>query len=329
MSSMRPSGEKSRRSKLRKPTVPFSIALPTTPTLTAASTASGKTQNTSMCFMGLAFGGSHHELPRFKIHVRDVFERERNIGILMPSTDHEYFVGGGLERIAHHAENLASIVDRRQSDEICHVEFALFRRVEVAAAHQEFFALQGACIFPAPYAFHVDQKPLRRLSGSGDAPPRTTDYGLHALPEVSARAEGPNPQSSADPVRSDHDPDWHRIHDKRSRGLMARKPRAGSGFSRLPTFHSLLPDREAALQSGTSTETRFPNFTEAAFRTVRIARIVRPWRPITRPMSSGATLSSRSTRESVSVPETSTWSGSSTSERARTASKFSNCAMSV
>src|SRR5215216_2463099 len=97
MSSMRPPGEKSRRSKLWKPTVPFSIALPTTPTLTAASTASGKTQNTSICFMGLAFGRPNHEPPRFQIHVRDVFEREWNIDISMPSTDHEHFMGGGLE----------------------------------------------------------------------------------------------------------------------------------------------------------------------------------------------------------------------------------------
>ena len=45
-------------------------------------------------------------------------------------------------------------------------------------------------------------------------------------------------------------------------------------------------------------------------------------------MSSGATLSSSSTRESDSVPETSTLSGSSTSERARMA-RFSSCATAL
>ena len=35
-----------------------------------------------------------------------------------------------------------------------------------------------------------------------------------------------------------------------------------------------------------SLSARFPSFTEAAFATVRIARMVRPWRPMILPMSS-------------------------------------------
>src|SRR5215218_7518397 len=57
-----------------------------------------------------------------------------------------------------------------------------------------------------------------------------------------------------------------------------------------------------------------------------MALIVRPPRPMILPMSSGATLISRSTRESDSAPETSTLSGSSTSERARTSTRFSSSA---
>src|SRR3712207_4088083 len=56
-----------------------------------------------------------------------------------------------------------------------------------------------------------------------------------------------------------------------------------------------------------------------------MALIVRPPRPMIFPMSSGATLSSRSTRESNSVPETSTFSGSSTTERARSNTSSSSC----
>src|SRR3712207_7211129 len=56
-----------------------------------------------------------------------------------------------------------------------------------------------------------------------------------------------------------------------------------------------------------------------------MALIVRPPRPMILPMSSGATLSSRSTRESDSVPEPSTFSGSSTTERARSNTSSSSC----
>ena len=59
--------------------------------------------------------------------------------------------------------------------------------------------------------------------------------------------------------------------------------RVGEPCSTRPPYST---GREAAFQSGTSTVTRLPSFTEAAFTTVRIARIVRPWRPMTRPMSS-------------------------------------------
>src|SRR3954463_4551121 len=149
MSSMRPSGAYSRRSKLRKPTVPFSIALPTTPTLTAASTASGKTQNTSMCFMALAFGGPDHDASRPGIQVRNVLQRERDVEF--PATllaYHKHFMGGGLESVAHYAQNLAVVVTRGQPDKVSHVVFALLGRVEFVAADQKFFALQRIYLFP-------------------------------------------------------------------------------------------------------------------------------------------------------------------------------------
>jgi hypothetical protein len=52
--------------------VPFSMALPTTPTLKAASTASGKTQKTSMFLIDLAFRRPDQNSPSPKVHLRDV-----------------------------------------------------------------------------------------------------------------------------------------------------------------------------------------------------------------------------------------------------------------
>src|SRR5215211_1811114 len=141
------------------------MALPTTPTLTAASTASGKTQNTSMCFIVLAFGRPDHDPPRFQIQHRNVLKRERNIEVLDTfPTYHENFVGGGLESVLDDADALPGSVHGGQSDEVRHVELAFFRRVELCAVEKKLFAFQGGRVFPAPYTFYVDQNPLRGFS---------------------------------------------------------------------------------------------------------------------------------------------------------------------
>src|SRR5215212_3033066 len=258
MSSMRPSGEKSRRSKLRKPTIPFSIALPTTPTLTAASTASGKTQNTSRFFMTLAFGGSYHDTPRPGIQVGNVLQREGDVEI--PATlfaYHEHFVGGRLESVAHHAENLAVVVERGQPDEVSHVVFVRPRAIEFVAADQEFLALKRIHLFPAPDPLHVDQEPFRRLPGSRDTTPRTTHNRLHPFPEVPPRTESPNPQSPAHPVRSDHDPYRHRIGHPGSFLSLLPTPRPQSG----PSVGDLHGNPLALLHGG-----RLHHRTDGAYR---------------------------------------------------------------
>src|SRR4029453_740390 len=77
-------------------------------------------------------------------------------------------------------------------------------------------------------------------------------------------------------------------------------------------------------QSTTSTSTRWPSRTAAAFMTVRRAATVRPPRPITLPASSSATWSSSTiVPSSSSKPSTLTSSGLSTSDRARYSSSSS------
>src|SRR5919112_2739682 len=110
------------------------MALPTTPTLTAASTASGKTQNTSMRFKILAFGRPDHDSPRLQIQLRNVLQRKGNVEIAaIAIAYHENLVGGGLEGVAQGTDNPTRVVDGGQSDEVSHVEFVLFRRVEIVA----------------------------------------------------------------------------------------------------------------------------------------------------------------------------------------------------
>src|SRR3954462_15220817 len=83
-------------------------------------------------------------------------------------------------------------------------------------------------------------------------------------------------------------------------------------------------------QSTTSTSTRWPSRTAAAFMTVRRAATVRPPRPITLPASSSPTCSSSTiVPSSSSNPSTLTASGLSTSERARYSSSSSTRAPSA
>src|SRR5215211_4536379 len=295
------------------------MALPTTPTLTVASTAAGKTQKISICCTELLLGWSDSYPTRSRIEFRNVLQGKGNKEVpIILLADHEDFVGCGFEGIFHDTQDLAGFVHRGQADQIGHVVLAFLRHVELITVKHQHFAFQGQRPFSALDTFHFDEKPFRSLPDSKNRASRAPDDRRRIVPDVLAGSDGTDLQGAAHPVRRYHDPDHHRIDEPRSHALILVKSGKGSAFPRLP-------GRAAAPQSGTSTVTRFPAFTDAAFTTVRIARIVLPWRPITRPMSSGATLSSRSTRESDSVPETSTLSGSSTSERARTSKRFSSC----
>src|SRR5215210_293666 len=131
--------------------MPFSMALPTTPTPMAASTASGKTQKTSMFLIKLAFRRPDHDPSRLQIHFGDVLHSKREIEILpvLLLTDYEDFVGRCLERIRYRPYNLTSVVNSRQADEVSHVELSRFGRVQLFAVEQELFASQGLRVGPA------------------------------------------------------------------------------------------------------------------------------------------------------------------------------------
>src|SRR5215211_206881 len=223
------------------------MALPTTPTLTAASTAAGKTQNTSICFTRLFLRWSDRDTARSRIKFRNVLQSKGNIEIPpVLLADHEDFVGCGLERVFHVTQDLTRFVHGRQADQIGHVVLAFLRHVELIAVEHQLLAFQGPCPFSAVDTFHLDQKPLRSLPDSKDLASRAPDDRRRILPDVLTGSDGANFQGAAHPVRCDHDPDHHRIDEPRSRVFVPMKPKNGSILPRLPTLHSLLPGRAAA-----------------------------------------------------------------------------------
>src|SRR5215212_5210932 len=147
--------------------MPFSMALPTTPTRTAASTASGKTQKMSMLLIGLTFRRSDEEPPRPEVYIGDVLEGEGKIQFLpvFLSVDHKDFVGCGLEAIDHRSDDATCVVYGRQADQVSHVELALSQRIKLLAVEQEPFASEGSRIGPALDAFEVEQEAFRGLPG--------------------------------------------------------------------------------------------------------------------------------------------------------------------
>src|SRR5262245_62167832 len=117
---------------------------------------------------------------------------------------------------------------------------------------------------------------------------------------------------------------------KSKRGKDAGSPdsfayRGDRGRGRAPLCSRQEPGRhllEGHNYSGSaiSTSTRRPSRAALARTSVRSARAIRPWRPITLPTSSAATWSTRTSAPSRSSVSTRTASGSSTSSRARNAS---------
>src|SRR5215211_781679 len=111
--------------------MPFSMALPTTPTFTAASTDWGKTQKMSMLLKVLTFRRSDQDPLRPEAYLWHVLEGEGEIHFLpvFLSADHEDFVGGGLEAIHHRSDDVTRVVHGRQADQVGHVELSLSQRV--------------------------------------------------------------------------------------------------------------------------------------------------------------------------------------------------------
>src|SRR5215208_2922434 len=106
----------------------------------------------------LAFRRTDHDPPPLQIHLRHVFHGKGQIEILpaLLFTNHQHFVGGGLEGISHRSEDFICLVHGRKADQVGHVEFSLLGRVELLAVEQELFASQGPRIGPAFYAFEVE-----------------------------------------------------------------------------------------------------------------------------------------------------------------------------
>src|SRR5215216_636591 len=143
--------------------MPFSMALPTTPTFTAASTASGKTQKTSMLRIDLNFRRSDQNSTSTEIYLGYMLEGKGQIQVLPVSlfTDHEDFVGGGLEGIRHRSDDLTRIVHGRQADQVSHVELSFFGRIELLAVEHELPAPQSIRVASILNAIEVEQEAFR------------------------------------------------------------------------------------------------------------------------------------------------------------------------
>src|SRR5215207_3257763 len=141
--------------------MPFSMALPTTPMRTAASTASGKTQKTSMLLTALAFRRPDQDAPRPEVYIGYVLQGKGQIEILPIFTDHEDFVGAGLEGIHYRSDDLTRVVHGLKADQVSDVELSLFRYIELRAVEQEFSTSQRICVAPVLDAVEVDQEALR------------------------------------------------------------------------------------------------------------------------------------------------------------------------
>src|SRR3712207_6557101 len=135
MSSIRRLGTKSRRSNVLNPTMPRSMARPTTPTRKAPSTASGKTQKTSMPPTGVSLHprGVHDESASLRVDLRDVLVGEGHVELLPVLAPHdEHVVGGRLEEIGHAADERPRRVVRLKAHEIPNVELPLLGLIELA-----------------------------------------------------------------------------------------------------------------------------------------------------------------------------------------------------
>src|SRR5829696_5401235 len=197
------------------------MALPTTPTRTAASTTGGNTHNTSMFLTTSAFRRADDNSARGEIHVRDVLAGEGYIagGGIFILADDQNLVGGRLERLLHRSEGLAGLADGRQPDQVVNVELILVWRVELSPLENEPFAPQGGRLGSIPDALQVHQETFGGSAYLRDAPPPPANKGLDALAEVVARAGGAHPQGPAPAVRRNHAPDHHGV-----RGLHTPSP---------------------------------------------------------------------------------------------------------
>ena len=131
---------------------------------------------------------------------------------------------------------------------------------------------------------------------------------------------GPYPRRTVDLVRSVEDAQFARGNCEREPGERERAEFSDAEvewLERLPMTvtldgvlycHSTPEDDSVIVSAATPAEAR---------TTLRRARAIRPWRPITLPTSSGATCSRSRSESSSSTSSTRTASGSSTSRRAR------------
>ena len=98
--------------------MPFSMALPTTPTPTVGVDRFGEDAEDVYASHLLAFRRTDNDPPSPEVHLGDVLQGKGKIEFLpvFLLTNHEHFVGGGLEGIGHRSEDLTCVAYRGKPD---------------------------------------------------------------------------------------------------------------------------------------------------------------------------------------------------------------------
>src|SRR5918998_2641310 len=114
------------------------MALPTTPTCRAASTALGKTQKTSMFLTSSLLRRPDDHAGRFEVYFGDVLQGKRDVdGAPRLPVDHQDLVRAGLEGLTHRADDVARVAHGGEPDEVSHVELPLLWSVELGPVEHQ------------------------------------------------------------------------------------------------------------------------------------------------------------------------------------------------
>jgi len=127
--------------------------------------------------------------------------------------DDEHFVRRRFEGLCHDAEGYSAFIHGLEAYQISHVNFVLFRLVEIRTVEDEILALQGIRVGTARKAFEVHEKPFGSFARAKDAAPDAIDNGFDAFPQVATGARGPHADGATYAMGGTYYPDDDRVEE--------------------------------------------------------------------------------------------------------------------